>query len=89
MELLDRGPELDALEDLLAAARTGRGGALVFRGPPGIGLTALLDHAARAAASGCRVLRLAGVRSEADLPLAGLQRLAMTGSRPASPFTGC
>src|SRR4051812_5685434 len=85
MELLDRRQELDSLEELLAAARAGRGGALVLRGPSGIGLSALLDHAARAAASGWRVVRLAGVRSEVDLPLAGLQRLAMLLDDPAPP----
>jgi DNA-binding CsgD family transcriptional regulator len=83
MELLDRRQELDSLEELLAAARAGRGDALVLRGAAGIGLSALLDHAAREAASSCRVVRVAGVRSEADLPLAGLQRLAMLFDEPA------
>jgi hypothetical protein len=86
MELLDRGAELDALEELLVAARTGRGGALVLRGPSGIGLSALLDHAARAAASGYHVVRLTGVRSEVDLPLAGLQRLTTLFDDPAPPM---
>lgn len=85
MELLDRRQELESLQELLAAARAGRGGAVVLRGPSGIGLSALLDHAARAAAPGCRVIRLAGVRSEVDLPLAGLQRLAMMFDDPAPP----
>lgn len=85
MELLDRGRELESLEELLAAARGGRGDALVLRGPSGIGLSALLDHVARGASPGCRVVRLAGVRSEAELPLAGLQRLAMLLDDPAPP----
>jgi DNA-binding CsgD family transcriptional regulator len=85
MELLDRRLELDSLEELLAAARAGRGDALVLRGAAGIGLSALLDHAAREAASACRVVRVAGVRSEAELPLAGLQRLAMLFDEPTPP----
>ncbi|NGN64522.1 AAA family ATPase [Streptomyces sp. A7024] len=73
-ELYGRQPEQDALAALLDAARCGRSGALVLRGEPGIGKTALLDHAA-ARAKGMRVLRGTGVEVESELPFAGLQLL--------------
>jgi hypothetical protein len=53
-----------------------RGRALLVRGDPGIGKTALLDAAADAARSrGCRVLTVTGVECEAHLPFAGLHQL--------------
>jgi DNA-binding CsgD family transcriptional regulator len=70
---------------LLADARAGRSGALVIRGEAGVGKTALLDYAASGAATpgdvirpgmvAARVLRGAGVQSEAELPFAGLHLL--------------
>jgi DNA-binding CsgD family transcriptional regulator len=64
------------MRDLMAAARGGASGVLVLRGGPGIGKTALLDHAAQAAAdAGMRVLRARGVEHEAELPFAGLHLL--------------
>ncbi|MFE2348262.1 AAA family ATPase [Kitasatospora cineracea] len=72
--LYGRGTERAAVDRLLAAAGGGRAGALVLRGEPGIGKSALLDAAAEAAA-GWRVLRAAGVESEARLPHAVLSQL--------------
>jgi len=66
------------IDGLLAAARAGRSGALVVRGEPGVGKTALLDYAA-AAATGTRVLRGTGIESEAELPFAALQLLLRPG----------
>ncbi|GAB2452315.1 helix-turn-helix transcriptional regulator [Streptosporangium sandarakinum] len=73
-ELHGRKAEEDTIAELLAGARAGTSSSLVLRGEPGIGKTALLDHAA-AAAGGMRLVRGAGVESEAELPFSGLQLL--------------
>ena len=54
--------------------RAGEGRALVVRGEPGVGKTALLDYLAERA-SGCLVARAAGVQSEMELAFAGLHQL--------------
>jgi DNA-binding CsgD family transcriptional regulator len=59
---------------MLEAVRAGHSAALVVRGEPGIGKTALLEYAAERA-DGCRVIRVVGVESEMELPFAGLQLL--------------
>ena len=64
--LYGRSAETARIDDLLAAARHGRSGALVIRGEAGVGKTALLDYAA--ATAGMRVLRGTGIESEAELP---------------------
>ncbi len=69
--LFGRRRECDVLDGLLDAVRGGRGGVLVVRGEPGIGKTALLDHAARSA-SDLRLVRIAGVESEMELAFAAL-----------------
>ena len=73
-ELLGRGDECRALDDLLTGARAGQSAALVLRGEAGIGKTALLEYL-DGAASGCRVLRVGGVESEMELAFAGLHQL--------------
>jgi DNA-binding CsgD family transcriptional regulator len=76
VELIGRGPETARLHALIADANAGRGGALILRGEPGIGKTALCAEATRFARdSGLRVLHTAGVESEMDLPYAGLHQL--------------
>jgi DNA-binding CsgD family transcriptional regulator len=72
-----RSAETARIDELLAAARVGRSGALVIRGEAGVGKTALLDYAA--AAAGMRVLRGTGIESEAELPFAALQLLLRPG----------
>ncbi|SER99517.1 AAA ATPase domain-containing protein [Lentzea xinjiangensis] len=62
------------LTRLVAAARAGRGGALVMAGEAGAGTTALLESALSASAD-VRVLRVAGALSERTLPFAALHRL--------------
>jgi len=62
--------------DQLVARIPERGGALVLRGDPGIGKTALLGVASAAASSkGISVLRAAGAQSEIGLAFAGLHQL--------------
>jgi DNA-binding CsgD family transcriptional regulator len=73
-ELRDRRPECDVLDRLLGAVRAGESRALVVRGEPGVGKTALLDYVV-GHASGCRVARAAGVESEMELAFAGLHQL--------------
>ena len=75
-ELTGRSSECAALDRLIEAVRSGESRALVVRGDPGVGKTALLDYlAARAAAAGCRVARAAGVETEMTLAFAGLHQL--------------
>jgi DNA-binding CsgD family transcriptional regulator/tetratricopeptide (TPR) repeat protein len=65
-----------AILDRLVARIPERGGALVVRGDPGIGKTALLAVASAAADSkGVPVLRTAGAQSETGLAFAGLHQL--------------
>jgi AAA ATPase domain len=73
-----RSAETARIDELIAAARGGRSGALVIRGEPGVGKTALLDYAAGAAA-GIRLLRGTGIESEAELPFAALHMLLRPG----------
>src|SRR5665811_864406 len=59
---------------MVSGARAGRGGALLLRGEPGSGKTALLAAAA-ADADGMTVLRCTGTQDERDLPYAALHAL--------------
>src|SRR3954452_16296743 len=72
--LKGREEELRTLDQLLEAVRAGDSRALVLRGEPGIGKTALLEHAVEAAPE-FRVARAAGVEAEMELPFAALQAL--------------
>ncbi len=69
-----REKEQAVVERLLDSARSGAGGVLVLRGQPGIGKSALLEHAAAAAAD-FRVLRATGVEAESGLAYAALHQL--------------
>jgi DNA-binding CsgD family transcriptional regulator len=72
--LRDRLGEREVLDLLIEAVRSGESRALVVRGDPGIGKTALLDYVA-GRVRGCRVVRAAGVESEIDLAFAGLHQV--------------
>ncbi|TQM57338.1 helix-turn-helix transcriptional regulator [Humibacillus xanthopallidus] len=72
--LLGREVERARLRELVAAVRGGRCATLLVYGEAGIGKTALLDHLA-SDASGCTVVRVAGVQAEMELPFAGLQQV--------------
>src|ERR1700685_4537213 len=75
-----RRTECEVLDRLLASARAGDSGALVLRGEPGIGKTALLSYLL-GRASGCRTARAVGVEAEVELAFAGLHQLC-------APFLG-
>jgi DNA-binding CsgD family transcriptional regulator len=62
------------LDRLLAEVRAQQSRVLVLRGEAGIGKTALLDHL-NGQATGCRVVRVAGVESEMELAFAGVHQL--------------
>jgi DNA-binding CsgD family transcriptional regulator len=86
--LLGRQREQAVLERLLATAREGRGGVLVVHGEPGVGKTALLEHAIDAGKD-FRVVRTAGVEGEMEADYAALQHLCSPllefGERLAGP----
>src|SRR4051794_38518104 len=73
-QLLGREREREALDRLLEAATRGHGGALVVRGEPGVGKTALLEYAVEAG-RGFRIARTFGVEAEMELPFAAVQQL--------------
>jgi DNA-binding CsgD family transcriptional regulator len=73
-QLTGRRSECERLDRLIEAVRAGESRALVIRGEPGIGKTALLDYVADHA-SGCLVARAAGVQSEMELAFAGVHQL--------------
>jgi DNA-binding CsgD family transcriptional regulator len=70
----DRIGERETIERLLDDARQGRSAVLVVRGEAGVGKSALLRAVAERA-SGFRVVQIAGVESEMELPFAGLHQL--------------
>ena len=72
--LQGRPNECELLDRLLEAVRGGESRALVVRGEPGVGKSALLEYVV-GRASECRVARAAGVQSEMELAFAGLQQL--------------
>ncbi|MBO2453000.1 AAA family ATPase [Actinomadura barringtoniae] len=72
--LYGRQAERAAVDEVIASARSGAGGALVLRGEAGIGKSALLDHA-EADFDPARVLRATGAEPEAGLAFAALHQL--------------
>ncbi|MFJ3787632.1 ATP-binding protein [Kitasatospora sp. NPDC090091] len=86
--LYGREREQAVVEALLDGARSGRSGVLVVRGEPGIGKTALLEHAVAAAGGAFRVIRATGVEYEAELPFAGLSLLLAPGLDRLSALPG-
>src|SRR5690348_13431598 len=73
-ELQGRSEERARLDRLLETVRGGRSAVLVVRGEAGVGKSALLRHAV-GRAGGFRVVQVAGVESEMELPFAGLHQL--------------
>src|SRR3954451_17790433 len=72
--LLGRHRESTTLDRLLDVVRAGESRALVIRGDPGVGKTALLEYVVQRA-TGCRVAQAAGVQAEMELAFAGLHQL--------------
>ena len=75
-QLLGREREREEIERVLGSVRNGLSGALVLRGEPGIGKTALLEYAV-GLAKDMRVLRLVGIESEMELGYAALHQLLL------------
>ena len=84
--LLGRRRECDLLDRLVTAVQSGHGAALVVRGEPGVGKTALLEYVVEAATE-FRVARVVGVESELELPFAAIHQLCapMLDRLPALP----
>ncbi len=72
--LVGRQRERAVLERLLETARDGHGAVLVLHGEPGVGKTALLEHAVETGED-FRVVRAVGVEGEMELDYAALQQL--------------
>src|ERR671933_1424084 len=70
--LYGREAECSAVDRLLDDARAGVGGALVVRGAPGVGKSALLQYA-RERADGFLRLQATGLERESTLPFAGVE----------------
>ena len=78
------------LDTVVGGAVDGCGSALLVRGPPGIGKSALLDDVADRSGDRVRVLRVRGVESEETVAFAALRDLLMpvyagAASLPAPP----
>ncbi|BAL87811.1 putative LuxR-family transcriptional regulator [Actinoplanes missouriensis 431] len=73
-ELRGRHHEREALDQLLNDVRSGHSRVLVLRGEAGSGKTALLDHLA-GLATGCLVLRTAGVETDTETAYAAVQQI--------------
>lgn len=84
--LRGRETEQSHISALLDEAWAARGGALVLRGPAGVGKSALLADAT-ARAEGMLVLRTQGIESETDLALASLNQLLLPISTLADRLT--
>ncbi|WP_240670565.1 ATP-binding protein [Actinoplanes solisilvae] len=76
MDLVGRRSERDTVEKFLSLAGAGRSGSLVVRGEAGIGKTAVLEYARRAAlAEAFRVESSVGVESETQFAFGALHQL--------------
>lgn len=72
--LVGRGDEQGRIDALIEHARSGVSGALILRGEPGIGKSALLRYATDRA-DGMTVLSATGIEAESELPFSGLSEL--------------
>ena len=74
--MVDRGVEKQALNEVLDRVRGGLSDALVLRGEPGVGKSALLGYATAQAAD-MDVIRMVAVQSEKTLGFAAVHQLVM------------
>jgi DNA-binding CsgD family transcriptional regulator len=72
--LIGRRGDCELLDHLIEGVRAGAGQALIVRGEPGVGKSALLEYLIEQSFD-CRVSRAAGVQSEMELAFAGLHQL--------------
>ena len=87
-ELIGRDAEARLIDSLVAGVAE-HGGSLLVRGEPGIGKSALLDRARRAALTvGAQTLATVGVESEAEIAFAGLHQLLLPIFDRASSLPG-
>ena len=74
VRLIDRHAEKQALHEVLDSVRAGMSGALVLRGEPGVGKSALLDYAVERAAD-LQIVRTVAVESEMAMGFAAVHQL--------------
>jgi DNA-binding CsgD family transcriptional regulator len=72
--LIDRHAEKQALHEVLDSVRAGMSGALVLRGEPGVGKSALLDYAVERAED-LQIVRTVAVESEMAMGFAAVHQL--------------
>ncbi|MEU1513337.1 AAA family ATPase [Streptomyces sp. NPDC005811] len=76
MPVIGRDPQIAAVTAVVDRVRGGDGGALLITGDPGIGKTALLEHALAGLPAGqVRLLSTVATEQDSPLPFAGLRRL--------------
>ena len=80
--LLGRTHECGVIDRLVQDAGSGQSAALVLRGEPGVGKTALADYAVDSA-HGFALVRTVGVESEMELPFAALHQFCASFAGPA------
>lgn len=73
-ELFGRCSECEALDRLVASARSGQSSVLLLRGEAGTGKTAQLDYLVSRTV-GCRIARIACAEPEMEMTFAGLHQL--------------
>jgi DNA-binding CsgD family transcriptional regulator len=76
-QLRGRGEQLRTLGSLCERVNAGQSAALVIRGEPGVGKSALLRSVAERVAGTFRIAEVAGVESEMELAYAGLHQLCL------------
>ena len=74
VRLIDREAEKQALHEVLDSVRRGMSGALVLRGEPGVGKSALLGYAVERAGD-LQIVRTVAVESEMALAFAAVHQL--------------